>query len=342
MKMKNPQKKSTKPKKVITTKPKKVKTILDHFGDGSSKQKPKGQAITADCAEDNHKPIHNSEVVQWACYSNSTYQACANTIKTLSSGLYLVFTNERGLFFGKQTIETDDLLYFPGSELQAILDDIDHFWGLSQNFKKYGFLHRRGYMLIGPAGCGKTCLVQLIMQSLIKQEGIIIDANNTHPYLVIEAIKLFRLIEPDRNIICLFEDLDAYIDNYNESSLLSLLDGESQTNHVLNIATTNYPEKLDKRIVGRPRRFDRVKYIGYPDNKTREVFFNHKLQINGEELKKYVNSTKEFTFAAMAELVISTKCFEKDFDIAIEEIKELLTHNHSSDNYYNKPVGFDK
>jgi len=324
-------------------KPPKGQSILDHFGDGSIEVPGSlNQAIASeDCIEESAQNV-SGELTQWAIGNGGTFIACTSTTKSLPAGMYSLNQTNQGLYFIKQNIETDDLLYFPGSDLQEILDDINHFWGLSKIFKKYGFLHRRGYMLIGPAGCGKTCLVQLIMKSLIDQDGIIIDTQGTPPFTVINAIKQFRAIEPNRNIICLFEDMDAYVVRFNESSLLSLLDGEAQTNHVLNVATTNYPEKLDRRIVGRPRRFDRIRYIGYPDEKTRKVFFENKLKINGEELKKYVTSTKDFTFAAMAELVISTKCFEKEFGQAIAEIKELLTHNHSSDNYYKKAAGFNK
>lgn len=320
------------------------KSILDHFGEDVARNN-ENQCVSTPYDETvmvRKKDPSFGELVQWANLNNNSFQACTSTTENLPAGLYMLDQTEVGFFFRKQTIETDDLLYFPGSELQEILDDINYFWGLSKVFKKYGFLHRRGYMLIGPAGCGKTCLVQLIMKSLIEQDGIIIDTQGSAPQVVIHAIKQFRAIEPSRNIICLFEDMDAYVARFNEASLLSLLDGEAQTNHVLNLATTNYPEKLDKRIVGRPRRFDRIRHIGYPDDETRRVFFENKLKINGEELKKYVTSTKEFTFAAMAELVISTKCFEKDFDQSIAEIKELLTHNHSSDNYYKKTAGFVK
>lgn len=323
-------------------KPKITKSILDHFGGNVPNRPVEPQEVCGAEKDCNNTRTSFGDLIQWADCNDNSFQACTSTTKNLPAGLYMLDLTERGLFFHKQKIETDDLLYFPGSELQEILDDINHFWGLSKVFKNYGFLHRRGYMLIGPAGCGKTCLVQLIMKSLIKQDGIIIDTQGNSPITIIRAIKQFRAIEPDRNIICLFEDIDAYVARYDESGLLSLLDGESQTNHVLNLASTNYPEKLDKRIVGRPRRFDRIRYIGYPNVEARKVFFENKLKINGDELKKYVTSTKDFTFTAMAELVISTKCFEKEFNQSIAEIKELLTHHHSSDDYYIKQVGFGK
>jgi len=40
----------------------------------------------------------------------------------------------------------------------------------------------------------------------------------------------------------------------------------------LNIASTNYPEKLDRRIISRPRRFDRILRIDAPDARVREAY----------------------------------------------------------------------
>jgi ATP-dependent 26S proteasome regulatory subunit len=56
---------------------------------------------------------------------------------------------------------------------------------------------------------------------------------------------------------------------------LSVLDGENQVDKVLNIATTNYPEKLDRRLVGRPRRFDRLIYIDMPNHVVRREYFKY-------------------------------------------------------------------
>ena len=64
------------------------------------------------------------------------------------------------------------------------------------------------------------------------------------------ALKVFREIEPNRSIIYIFEDIDSIIEHHGEDEILSVLDGEMQVNKVLNIATTNYPERLDRRIVG--------------------------------------------------------------------------------------------
>ena len=64
---------------------------------------------------------------------------------------------------------------------------------------------------------------------------------------------------------------------HGDSELLQWLDGSHQINKVINIATTNYPERLDRRIVSRPRRFDRIIKIEAPAARIRETYLAKKL-----------------------------------------------------------------
>jgi SpoVK/Ycf46/Vps4 family AAA+-type ATPase len=112
-------------------------------------------------------------------------------------------------------------------------------------------------------------------------------------------------------------------------------------NNVLNIATTNYPEKLDKRIVSRPRRFDRIEKIGTPTDNMRREFFRLKAGIKEEdELNLWVNSTKDFSFAALSDLIISIKCFGYEFDVAINKLRKILDSKPSSEEFNSKPGFF--
>ena len=64
---------------------------------------------------------------------------------------------------------------------------------------------------------------------------------------------------------------------YGDSELLQWLDGNHQVNKSINLASTNYPEKLDRRITSRPRRFDRILRIDNPNARLRAAYFARKL-----------------------------------------------------------------
>ena len=99
---------------------------------------------------------------------------------------------------------------------------------------------------------------------------------------------------------------------------------------------------MDPRLVARPRRFDRVLRISHPSKEVRKMYFEKKLKIEKDELKKWVNASEGFSFASCAELVISVKCFEKPFEQSVETLKEMADIKISSREYETdeKGVGF--
>jgi len=283
-----------------------------------------------------------SSFSQWAIYPNGIYQATSITNKKLPSKCFQLSVNDNGLIFIEHKMKTDDLIQFEDEYSKPLLKEINNFWGLEKEFENFGFLHKRGIILHGPAGSGKTCIIHLLINDLINNFDGIVLICDCSPNLVSDAIKQIKQIEPKRKIICLFEDIDTIIRRYGESSILSLLDGETQINNVLNLATTNYPEILDKRIVSRPRRFDRRIKIDMPSENVRKQYLTCKLknELNEKEINKWVSETNGFSFAAMTELIVLTKCLGNSFEKAISDIRNLINCKISSEQYEKNKVGF--
>jgi SpoVK/Ycf46/Vps4 family AAA+-type ATPase len=278
---------------------------------------------------------------QYTVCGNDEYVACPRTVKSLPSGLYGVHLSRGEIIYTKKDIKVDSLLKFPNGIADDILKEIESFWKKGLIFSKHGFLHRRGYLLYGPQGSGKTIIVQQVLKDILDKGGIAFVCG--HPQLLTEGLVTFRKIEPNRSAVCVFEDIDSIVTTYGEDSLLTLLDGENQIDNVLNIATTNYPEKLDKRIVGRPRRFDRVLKIGMPPAEIRRLYFIEKLKLEDEDIEKWVANSEGFSFAALAELVISVKCLGNSFESSVETLKALMSSKVSSSEFDDpKKMGFDK
>ena len=275
---------------------------------------------------------------QWTAKEAGVFVAVPSTRTKLPAGVYNVQVKNNIPVFVEQDLVVDDLMQFPDSLSDKIFSEINDFWGRGAVFKEYGFLHRRGYIFYGPQGSGKTAMVQQIIKSVVEKDGIVFMCE--HPGILVLGLTQFRQVEPERPVVCVFEDIDSIIKNYGDDYLLALLDGENQIDKVLNIATTNYPEYLDKRIVARPRRFDRVIKVGMPGADIRREYFRHKLNIKENELEKWVNATDGFSFAACAELVISVKCLGHPFEKAAEILSDLLTSKASSSDFTGGKVGF--
>lgn len=277
---------------------------------------------------------------QWGLYHTDTFKALSVTRKALPAGAYTISRDnqdDQPLFFRKDVKADKSFILTEGVSVE-MLKEIDEFWGRAQVFKDLGFLHSRGYLLYGAQGVGKSSIVQQIMASVIERGGIVFICGN--PDFFMKGLKVFRQAEPDRPLVCVFEDIDAIIRKYGEDSLLSILDGANQVDRVLNIATTNYPESLDRRIISRPRRFDRVHKILAPSNKVRKDYLKSKLP-KGEDVNVWATATNGLSFAAMTEALISVLCLGNGFDETIRILKDMENGHPSSSDFGQIGFGAD-
>jgi hypothetical protein len=275
---------------------------------------------------------HPNRLVQWST-QGAGYYATGRTLATLPAGAYFCQADCSGTpYLEPKNLELDELIDFSGSLSSRILHEVDRFWDLGERFRRYGFLHRRGYLFYGKQGGGKSSVVHQIVGKIVGAGHVAFFCG--HPYYLIANLERFRQVEPDRPIVCVFEDIDAIIEHYGDSQLLQCLDGNFQVDKAINLATTNYPEKLDRRIISRPRRFDRILRIDAPDARLRDAFFARKVpDLSAEERGLWVKLTEGLQFAALAELVISVCCLEHPLEEAAQLLRQLDEHNPSSNEF---------
>jgi len=286
----------------------------------------------------------NAGAKMWAVYGN-TYSPCEKAVDTLPPGQYTIeMSQERGIFFSNKEINLDDLMALPDSASEEVIAGIKTFWTKEDHFRDFGFLWKRGVMLWGPPGSGKTSTVQMVSKHIVDIGGLSVYIQN--PAVGAKGLELMRRIEPDRPIVVIIEDIDAIAQNYGEADLLALLDGELQIDNVVFIATTNYPERLDKRLTNRPSRFDIVKKIGMPSTEAREVYIKAKnprlstLPMR-DELQSWIKKTEHFSLAHLKELIISVEVFEVPLDDAIARLSAMMNINiNSEDGYDKRKMGF--
>lgn len=275
----------------------------------------------------------NGAVNQWAVFGDGCYRACGQTMPQLPAGTYQCASDGFGSFyFARRNLRVDDLIDFPSSLPAQVFDEIERFWTLGDRFRKHGFLHRRGYLLYGKQGSGKTSMINQVIARTVERGNVAFFCEDTYSFVT--CMQQFRAVEPDRPIVCIFEDIDRYVTGHSDSLLLQWLDGNCQVDKVINIATTNFPEKLDRRLIARPRRFDRTLQIDAPDSRLREAYFARKIpDLADSERQRWVELSGELPFAALAELIISVRCLGNDLEETATLLKELDSQQPSSDEF---------
>jgi SpoVK/Ycf46/Vps4 family AAA+-type ATPase len=280
---------------------------------------------------DEEEDKQGNQYVQWSILPNGVFAPSQKTVKRLDAGLYEIkYENGLGYVMVNQKQNTDELFFLPSTEITEIIDDIKKFWDKRELFLNYKFAHKRGILLYGEPGCGKSCIIQLCMKHIIDEmNGIVInvkDEDDVDAY--ISFIHNFRKIEPKRPLIVIMEDLDSIMgeDRYSTSRVLNILDGIKQIENVVYIATTNYPEKLEDRVTNRPSRFDRRYKVDLPDEEMRKAYLLHKIpasDIDKIDIEKWVKDTKTMSLAHLRELVISVIVLGNTYEETIEKLTNL-------------------
>ncbi|XP_066603199.1 mitochondrial chaperone BCS1 [Prorops nasuta] len=157
---------------------------------------------------------------------------------------------------------------------ERIIKDCREFIENHSWYSERGIPYRRGYLLYGPPGCGKSSFITALAGEL--ERGICV-LNLSERGLTDDRLNHLLAIAPQQTIM-LLEDVDAAFCSREESpqvksaydglnrvtfsGLLNCLDGVASAEGRILFMTTNYLQKLDPALI-RPGRVDVKEYIGW-------------------------------------------------------------------------------
>lgn len=267
----------------------------------------------------------------------NSYQMIGATADSLSSGFYTPYIDHYGNpHLIKSDIKMPKLYRLQNKVQTEILEDVSRFWESEDRYRKFGSVYKRNILLYSAPGNGKTSLIHMIASKLINDyNGIIILINDSDQLsFYTKCVQCFREIEPTRKIVTIIEDFENLTASRSSTGqLLQLLDGNSQIDNMVTIATTNYPQQLESRFTCRPSRFNLVIEYKKPDENTRREYMQHKLSEGGinvddervkEDIERLVGKTDNYTFDFVKEAIQCIYIDGIDEDVVFKRLNDLI------------------
>lgn len=215
---------------------------------------------------------------------------------------------------------------------KTITTKVDKFFSKLHIYKKYGVeVPKRGMLLYGPAGTGKTASIKIVSETYAKdgKTAVILWATDKISASdVKEYIKHFSYNGVEK-LILVAEDLGGVeVDEVkveSRSSLLALLDNQEKTFTIptLILSTTNHPEIFNSNLVNRPKRFDDKIEVGYPKSDARKQLFKFYLKENvTDQLLDLIATTKfnQFSAAHIQEIMIRSELYDMTIEDSMNDI----------------------
>ncbi|KAG6903467.1 hypothetical protein C0995_005490 [Termitomyces sp. Mi166 len=231
---------------------------------------------------------------------------------------------DHGLWLDVQKGNWEDIILNHNFK-KALQKDVHGFFTSEKVYKELEIPWKRGLILHGPPGNGKTISLKVIMKTC-EQKGFLPLYVKSFQSWMGEERSMTEVFSHARKLapcLLILEDLDSLINDRNRSFFLNQLDGLTGNDGLLVIGTTNHLEQLDPGLSNRPSRFDRkfnfddpgleerTLYAKYWQNKLKD---NKDISFTDRLVDDVAAATEKFTFAYLKEAFVSSLVELAGFD----------------------------
>ncbi|KAH8723265.1 proteasome-activating nucleotidase [Phaeosphaeriaceae sp. PMI808] len=207
----------------------------------------------------------------------------------------------------------------PAEMKKNLIEDVQGFFDNKRLYDDFAVPWKRGVILHGVPGNGKTVSIKALMSALYARDDTIpslyVKSFETKSSTEQHAIRsIFTMARNMAPCLLIFEDLDSLVHSDIRSYFLNEVDGLESNDGILMIGSTNHLDQLDPAISKRPSRFDRKYHFQLPGAQERKdyaLYWGAKLERNGKveitsEIAEIVAQlTEGFSFAYLKELWVT-------------------------------------
>jgi ATP-dependent 26S proteasome regulatory subunit len=179
---------------------------------------------------------------------------------------------------------------------------------------------KRGLLLYGPPGVGKTHTVRYLVSELV--DTTIVELTGETLGAIREACSIARSLQPAMIVV---EDVDLIAQDRDEYggetpllfTLLNEMDGLAEDADVVFLLTTNRADLLEPALASRPGRVDQAVHIDVPDRKARRRLidlYRGSLDVDLSRLDDVLDRTDGVTASFLKELLRRSAVIAADRD----------------------------
>lgn len=209
-------------------------------------------------------------------------------------------------------------IVLPEATMQNLLRDTNKFFQSAQLYKSLGVTWKRGILLLGPPGNGKTGIIKALLKLCENMPALYVQSAKTNRGAEYGMQAIFNKARREAPCILVLEDIDTLVEGETRSFMLNQLDGIEPNDGILVIGTANDASKLDEAILHRPSRFDTKYVFRLPDAALRKRFIDKWLQ------EKVKHSTMRFDDEYADAKSLSAALVEKTDGWSFAFLKELF------------------
>ncbi len=249
--------------------------------------------------------------VQWVIVNRRDAAASLNLLRRIEPPRRITVVGGRDIPLPENGYNWNSVVLEPSLN-ELVRDDFETFWKSEAWFAQQSLPYRRGFLLYGPPGNGKTTVARVMAcHPLVSTFSIDFSAEG----LPNDALsELFQAAEDKAPALIILEDLDRTFGagaTGNRTAitlphLLACLDGLGMQNGIVTVATANDPTALDPAVLKRPGRFDRLAPFPLPLPELRAQYIQQLAggSIDELSLKTIARESDRLSFAQLREAYI--------------------------------------
>lgn len=237
-------------------------------------------------------------------------------------------------FLKLDNLSWDDVI-LPKGVTEVIRSNIDTLFSLRDKFKKFGLSVKRGVILHGPPGTGKTKVCKCLAKDASYSVLYALPSDfNPNTGGIRRVCKMAKDLAP---CLLVIEDIDWIAQSRHSGNapfvmeLMNQLDGIESFGDIITLGTTNCLAELEEAVKNRPGRFDRIIKVDLPTTDLIEkmiIRFTSNFIIDSTiNVNRLASALDKLTGAHVNDLCTTAAMFAVRDD-SMEGDKLLLKKNH--------------